>query len=498
MEIPEVPDREVFTQLMKNRPFGDFDDLAPEDVYSLVFDVLDPEKTPLTLESDVDDDLIKATKLYADVIKYLTLLKDRQPLKLTQRGNLPRAFCRELCAMGIIELEPFHCNEFPIMSELDAPYIHYINVITRGTGLTRKVHEKLGLTKRAEKHLAVGKPLDLYKRLFFAHLLKFNWAYEDIYPHSTILQAGATYMMFLVGKYGESARGVSFYADKFVSAFPFVANDFGIGFAWTPLAHFRSCLYARMFEGFLGRFGLVEIEGKDSWRSENKTIRKTLLFDRLIRLRRGAPLISEAKSTQKKTFERVWQFKITLKDTNPPIWRRIQVPETYTFWDLHVAIQDAMGWSDYHLHEFEMLDPTTRTGTCIGLPAEESLPGIRSLLGWQQRIADWFTGDRKSMDYNYDFGDGWEHEVLLEKVLPRQEESDYPICIGGKRACPPEDVGGPYGYETFLEALSDPSHRDHKMYVEWIGCEFDSEHFDPSGVKFDDPEFRLKLAMNPL
>jgi len=99
----------------------------------------------------------------------------------------------------------------------------------------------------------------------------------------------------------------------------------------------------------------------------------------------------------KKKYKQVYQFKITLKDSKPPIWRRIQVPETYTFWDLHVAIQDAMGWIDYHLHEFELENPSTGLTVNIGSPnedfGEEVLPELK------QKIADYFSMENRTSGY---------------------------------------------------------------------------------------------------
>jgi hypothetical protein len=111
----------------------------------------------------------------------------------------------------------------------------------------------------------------------------------------------------------------------------------------------------------------------------------------------------------RKKFDRVFQFKITLKRTKPPIWRRIHVPETYTFWDLHVAIQDVMGWLDCHPHHFEILNPSTSMQEEIGIP-DEDMEWDRSILpGWKQKISDVFSMDHSKSDYIYDYGDHWEH-----------------------------------------------------------------------------------------
>ncbi|MDN7024153.1 plasmid pRiA4b ORF-3 family protein [Methanoculleus sp. FWC-SCC1] len=193
---------------------------------------------------------------------------------------------------------------------------------------------------------------------------------------------------------------------------------------------------------------------------------------------------------KKRLFENVYQFKITLREIRPPIWRRIQVPETCSFWDLHVAIQDAMGWTDAHLHEFRMRDPRSGGNVDIGYPNEFS---GETLLGWRTAIADFFSPENPRAVYTYDFGDDWEHLVVLEKILPKEPGIPYPRCIKGKRACPPEDIGGVWGYYDLLEDLKNPGARDGDE-DEWDAYEFDPEEFDCADVSFDDPKKRLKYA----
>jgi len=195
----------------------------------------------------------------------------------------------------------------------------------------------------------------------------------------------------------------------------------------------------------------------------------------------------------KKQFNQVYQFKITLDEIKPPIWRRIQVPETYSFWDLHVAIQDAMGWSDSHLHQFEMINPKTGEAVEIGIPDEEWED--EALAGWDAKMTDYFSTKNPTAHYTYDFGDSWEHTIKLEKILPREEAAEYPICLEGKRACPPEDCGGFPGYEDLLMTISDPDSEEYEETIEWLGDEFDPEHFDPEDVYFDNPEERKKMVL---
>ncbi|KAA0259108.1 plasmid pRiA4b ORF-3 family protein [Deferribacter autotrophicus] len=191
----------------------------------------------------------------------------------------------------------------------------------------------------------------------------------------------------------------------------------------------------------------------------------------------------------KRKFQNVYQFKIVLKGIKPPIWRRIQVPENFTFWDLHVAIQDVMGWFDYHLHEFVIRHPITREKVYIINPYEDEGFFERKYFSeFRQKIADWFSMENKIARYTYDFGDNWDHEIKLEKILPRDRDIIYPICVGGKRACPPEDCGGIWGYKRFLEIIGDPEHEEYEEMLEWVGGEFDPEYFDAKEVEFRDSD----------
>lgn len=170
----------------------------------------------------------------------------------------------------------------------------------------------------------------------------------------------------------------------------------------------------------------------------------------------------------------IYQLKIQLRRVRPPVWRRVLVPGETTFAELHEVFQVAMGWTDSHLHEFEV------DGARYGVPDPEWEPGeVRDeSLGRLFRVAQEGTRFR----YVYDFGDGWEHDVTVEKVLDPQPGARYPCCIGGRRACPPEDVGGPWGYEDFLAAVADPGHDEHEQWLDWVGGEFDPAGFDVATV----------------
>ncbi len=198
----------------------------------------------------------------------------------------------------------------------------------------------------------------------------------------------------------------------------------------------------------------------------------------------------------KKKFENIYQFKITLTGIEPSIWRRIQVPETYSFWDLHVAIQDAMGWLDYHIHDFQIPKIGKKEIIKIGMPDDDDETfGIKVLPDHLQKISDHFSMKNKKAIYLYDYGDGWTHEVLLEGILTK-DDVEYPICIAGERACPPEDCGGVWGYMDIIKVLKKGAkNEDERETLEWLG-DHDPEDFDPENVKFEDPKKRYKIAFS--
>jgi len=186
----------------------------------------------------------------------------------------------------------------------------------------------------------------------------------------------------------------------------------------------------------------------------------------------------------------VLQFRVELLGIEPPVWRRIQVPGSYTFWDLHVAIQDAMGWLDYHLHLFRVVGHEET----IGIPDDEGDDPIKTEPGWTLKIRDFFTETEPLASYEYDFGDSWVHEVRFEGVQDPERGRRYPRCLSGARRCPPEDCGGTHGYEDFLRIMNDPTDPEHESMVEWAGGPFDPEEFDPGSVRFDNPRARWRKA----
>ena len=170
----------------------------------------------------------------------------------------------------------------------------------------------------------------------------------------------------------------------------------------------------------------------------------------------------------------VLEIRVQLQYIEPPVWRRLRIRTGATLADLHHAIQAAMDWSDSHLHEFfiggrrygplyedapeELIDETKVT-----LQALKLAKGMRFL-------------------YSYDFGDNWEHDIRVEKAEAVSAELLHPLCLDGARACPPEDCGGPPGYQELLEALANPRHPRHRELRRWVGKDWDAERFDREAV----------------
>jgi len=172
----------------------------------------------------------------------------------------------------------------------------------------------------------------------------------------------------------------------------------------------------------------------------------------------------------------IYQIKVTLKGSKPPIWRRIQVRSNITLAKLHHIIQAVMGWMDYHLHQF------TVEGRYFGLPHPDYGDSLEMNDERRVKLNQVVPGEGSKFVYEYDFGDSWQHALLVEKILPPEKGVRYPVCVKGRRACPPEDVGGIWGYYGFLEAIQDPDHPEYEDYLEWIGGEFDPAAFDLDGV----------------
>ena len=183
-------------------------------------------------------------------------------------------------------------------------------------------------------------------------------------------------------------------------------------------------------------------------------------------------MIAPIKKQLAKAFP-IYELKITLCGSKPPMWRRVQVPGGIKLNRLHDVLQIVMGWTDSHLHQF-------RVGTIFySLPSDDGFyPDVEQRDERRFRLADIAQHEKATLIYEYDFGDGWEHQVVVEKVLPPDSQKTYARCLDGKNNRPPEDCGGIFGYYDLLKAISNPKHPEHQQLLEWLGRPFDPHHFD--------------------
>jgi hypothetical protein len=200
----------------------------------------------------------------------------------------------------------------------------------------------------------------------------------------------------------------------------------------------------------------------------------------------------------------IYTLRITLRDSKPPIWRRVAVPSDITLGELHEVIQIAMGWTNSHLHQFVLRDKALK-------PTRDEIRQAIEADNWSDELMGRMRGERvftmlitpfgdptemegededtvtlgevcpkvkSKLTYEYDFGDGWEHTIEVQKIEEPKSGVEYPVCLAGKLACPPEDCGGIYGYYHMLDVVADVDHEEHDDLVEWLGDDFDPEAFD--------------------
>lgn len=191
----------------------------------------------------------------------------------------------------------------------------------------------------------------------------------------------------------------------------------------------------------------------------------------------GSPGLSRAPDQQETPLMwgagHVFELRVPLRDIKPAIWRVVRVRSNVTLFKLHGILQTVMGWTDSHMHEFAVKDGSYGK-------VDPDFP--RRQNEKKAVLSDVLRARGEHLVYVYDFGDGWEHELVLEQVLDADPGGKYPYVIGGERACPPEDCGGVPGHTHLLDVLARPGHREHRDLVEWVGGSFDPEAFDAGEI----------------
>lgn len=180
----------------------------------------------------------------------------------------------------------------------------------------------------------------------------------------------------------------------------------------------------------------------------------------------------------------IYQLKVTLKHSKPAIWRRILVSSDMKLSDFHYVLQTTMGWTNFHLHQF------IKDGSYYSdRMADDDFWHDSINVDYKKlKVSSLLQHEKDKMIYEYDFGDGWEHEILLEKVLPFDKARVLPVCVAGKMHCPPEDCGGVWGFEEMIEILKQPKHPEYNNYMEWL-----EDDFDPASFSIDEVNEGLGL-----
>ena len=179
-------------------------------------------------------------------------------------------------------------------------------------------------------------------------------------------------------------------------------------------------------------------------------------------------------ATGRNTTSRIYTLRLELEGIEPLIWRRIQVPTAITLPRLHRVLQVVMGWTDSHLHSFRIGDSEYSNA--------EDLDELK-MLDVKGRKLNALLGETiREFGYQYDFGDSWEHRIVVESIAGAKPDWPYPLCVSGERAGPPEDIGGAGGYQDFVAAIANPDHEEHENLLVWIGGAFDPGGFDINSV----------------
>ncbi|MCK4662000.1 MAG: plasmid pRiA4b ORF-3 family protein [Bacteroidales bacterium] len=176
--------------------------------------------------------------------------------------------------------------------------------------------------------------------------------------------------------------------------------------------------------------------------------------------------------------KKIFQIQIALKGFKPKIWRRILIPSDLLLSDFHKIIQTTMGWTNSHLHQFIK----NRTIYTLRIQNDNLWDEMDNVDYKKIKIFELLKNEKEKIIYEYDFGDSWEHDIILEKILPIDDKIKYPICLTGKMNCPPEDCGGVWGYFDILKILKQPDHEEYESYIEWLEDEFDPKYFDKDEI----------------
>jgi hypothetical protein len=262
-------------EAVNRAPLEEFDYLSPLDMSNILY-ALFQEGSPVQYAKTLAPAVLDAVPFYQLFSIYLKRVGELQVLKLTAKGNLPRKICKELYDLGLVKEEMIERGIVKLNKEGDSIALQNLKIIGNLSGLTKKRHNKLSLTKKGEKLLQNGQELNLFRKLFETNILKFNLGYHDLYE-SRKLQGTFGYTLYLLLRYGNEKKSIQFYADKVLEAFPELRADFMYGWG-TPESMFLSCFEVRFFDRLLDFYGFVQLDKREPAKRKNRLLITTPAF----------------------------------------------------------------------------------------------------------------------------------------------------------------------------------------------------------------------------
>lgn len=392
-------------------------------------------------------------------------------LKLTTNGYLPLKVVKDIYFKGITDR---YFEKYPDkrIREEETSFVQIARGLALAAGIVRKTKNTLFITRKGEKILP-DKQL-LLESLLRTYIHDYKVSELDGYYEEFGLgfrDTGLSLVIFNMVRAqlaGNPMKG-DYCADTYFSVFPGMYLD----------SDSERCYIFRTFSVFMVGFGLATTKNVVDHKTFHTTtfITPTPLYDKMIH-------ISEEHNCLKINYTpdlKIYKLKTVLRDSNPAIWRRVQIPSTLLLSDLHAVLQHIMGWEDRHLHEFEKEEVVYTDYV------DEELASIQETIHYAgMKVADLMNEKGDCISYRYDFGDNWELNILLEEVIDPEKNSEYPIFINGERKNPPEDCGGLYGFYQMLDILNDPDDPEREEYITWLRGDFNPEEIDnhPSPIKF--------------
>ena len=385
-------------------------------------------------------------------------------LKLTITGNLPLRVVSEMYRTGIHD-RYYERHPEKRIKETDDRFVMIARDLAIVSGIILHRNNALVISRKGEKLFADRQ--QLLETLIRDFVHRFDLSVYDGYdslPGMGYRDAGLSLLAFYTVR--RQMPGLTPTDMDYAKGFFDIRPE-----AYEDNSSIHGYLF-RAYQNFMELFGLVTTD--DHWDREERrsvlTILPTPLSDRMISIADNYERFTVKMNPELK----IYMLKTTLIGTDPPVWRSIQVPSSMLLRDLHFIIQYAMGWENAHLHEFEKED------VCYSDVVNEELPSVQYS---GMIVADLLKKQGDTMIYRYDFGDNWEHQMVLEELITPQQGSEYRLCSGGARRCPPEDCGGVHGYLDMLECLNDPDDPEREEYLEWLGGSYDPDAWDPATLK---------------